>query len=157
MTAETDSEPKENAEENEESDMTDTEFEDFVLSNREKIISILEAEKEEAFDLIEKKKKKSKKKVKKKIEKGKSKAESVAKDITVAMLTPEVQKHFVTMGIEMMMGMEAFMRALPMKGFVKEAFDGAEHIRETVSDTYCDTNPRCSKKSKPSTSKIEID
>jgi len=50
----------------------------------------------------------------------KKKAKETAEDVFKAFNDPDVQRHFMKMGIEFMMGMSALMKVMPFPDFVKD-------------------------------------
>lgn len=90
-------------------------------------------------------------------EEKRAKAEDAALGVLMAVANPEVQRHFVTMGLEFMMGLDAMMREMPMPGPVRKAADLAEAARSQMADAYCDANPGCRAKKKERLEKIELD
>ena len=68
-----------------------------------------------------------------------------------AFTDPEVQKHFMTMGLNFIMGMSAFMQRMPGPDFVKEAASGMESSWKKAS---CSSNADCSARKR---TRIEIE
>ena len=77
------------------------------------------------------------------------------REFTDAFTNTEVQRHFVRMGMEFLLGMSAFIEAMPKPDFVEEAMEKAEEARKTASREYCATNEDCPRKK--AVKKIELD
>lgn len=132
---------------------TDPELEQFIRENRDMIERLLKEEKtlfKEFFN-------EEKASIEEIAEEQKKKAREAAQGVFNMFTDPEVQKHFMTMGMEFMMGMNALMRAAPMPDIVKDMAEKADEARKGASENFCDTNPDCKKKPKASApEKIEI-
>lgn len=90
-------------------------------------------------------------------EKQKEKAKEAAQGVVNMITDPDVQKHFMAMGFEFIMGMSALMKAAPMPETIRDMAAKAEEMRKTASDNFCQSNPDCSKKQKSEApEKIEI-
>ena len=92
--------------------------------------------------------------------KGKEKADETLDGVIGALLNPEVQKHVVSAGIEMMLALDSIVRSFPMPDRVREAADKAQETRDAMTKAYCSKNPDCgAKKStkKKSAQKIDIE
>ncbi len=76
--------------------------------------------------------------------------ESAFRDTYEAFTDPEVQKHFMTMGLNFMMGMSALMQRMPGPDFMKDAASGMESNWKKAS---CSSNADCSAKKR----KIDIE
>lgn len=158
----------------------DDEFKQFILDNKERILKILESEIKDDKDAAPKESKKTEqngmkndgfnyytqilnfgiadgisKKIHEQVPKGKF--EDATKGMTSAFLDPEVQKHFVTMGVELMQGLETLMKAIPKSGFAQEVYEKAESTKDIVADVKCDRNSACKKKKAPVAKKIELE
>ena len=81
------------------------------------------------------------------LEGGVDKGKDFAKGIFEAMMKREVQEHFIAMGVEFMLGMAEFMKALPIPEDIKSTVKG-----EIKKDTCSDCKGPEPKK-KPATSK----
>ncbi len=144
--------------------MNDDEFEEFVKANREKIEKLMKEDSTEFLDVAEKAVVKGVKKAKCKAEKlcndetdASEEIKQRAKEITNAVFDPEVQKHFMRMGVEFALGMSALFDAMPKPDFMKEAADKASKNKEKLSKEFCDANPNCARKKKSSVKKINIE
>ena len=107
---------------------------------------ILESAGEEAKEFCESKGKYTKEQV--------EKVKQSMKDVASAFLEPEVQRHFVNMGLEMMMGVSALINAMPKPKVVEEVVEKASEAKSNASKQYCAKNPDCPKKT---SKKIELD
>lgn len=141
--------------------MSDKELEDFVKANRERIEKLLNEEGSDFLDIAEETVIKGAKKARKKTEELKGdKSETVkenAKEFAKAVFDPEVQKHFMRMGMEFVLGMSAFFDAIPKPDFVEDVAKDAKETQAEISKEFCDANPNCVRKKKPSVKKIELD
>lgn len=88
-------------------------------------------------------------------EKAKEKTEEFVKTTYNMFTDAEVQKHFMTMGMEFMAGLSALMQKAPMPDFVKDAAGGVE---DNWKQTACKNNDECAaKKARAQKVKIETD
>ena len=109
-------------------------IEEFVKQNKEKIEKILKEQKGS---------------FKEKAEPQMKKAEDVVTGVISLFLDPEIQKHFVKAGMEMLAGVEELLKKAPMPDKVKETFEKASGAKETfVKDVMCEVNPDCKVKNK---------
>lgn len=124
-------------------------FEEFVLENEERIMEILMEGKSQITTKIEAKKTEGKEFVKGMIE---------------AMMNRDVQEHFMSMGIEFIMGVSAFIKAMPLPEEFKPFVDAVSEQKDAIGDLMCRNNPNCAaapakkttaKKKTASTSSIE--
>ena len=76
------------------------------------------------------------------------------KDVASAFLNPEVQRHFINMGLELMMGVSALVEAMPKPKIVEEVVEKASEAKANASKQYCAKNPDCPRKA---SKKIELD
>ena len=142
---------------------TDPDFEKFVLENSEKIIAVLKAQKKDAEALFDDEKARAedlfrmnKEKVDEYADAKKAKVEEIALGMFAAVANPVVQRHFIKMGMEFMMGMDEMVKAMPMPDTMKKTWESATDIRDTFTDSYCDVNPKCQTKKKTA-KKIELE
>ena len=68
-----------------------------------------------------------------------------------AVTDPEVQKHFMNMGVEFFMGMSAIMSKVPMPDYVKE---GLDRTQSNWRSANCRANEDCSARKGPK--KVDI-
>ena len=101
------------------------------------------------------------KKAQAKIEETNEEIEHTFKRVFDAVFSPEVQKHVVGAGIEMMLGFNAFLKAIPVPDKVQPYIDKVVEARENASAAYCAKNPDCPRKKAAAQSakakKIELD
>lgn len=88
-------------------------------------------------------------------EKAREKTEEFVKTTYNMFTDPEVQKHFMTMGMEFMAGMSSLMQKAPMPDFVKDAANGVE---SNWKQSACRNNDECAaRRAKAQKVKIETD
>ena len=83
---------------------------------------------------------------------GRSRAEDAARAFMGMVTDPEVQRHFMNMGMEFMMGMSALMSKAPMPDFMK---DGISSTESGFRNAACRSNADCSARTGPK--KVDID
>jgi len=116
-------------------------IEDFVKKNMGEIELILKAQKES---------------FKEQANTQKEKAEDTLKGVLSLILDPEIQRHFVKAGMEVLSGIEEILKKAPMPDKVKETFEKACDAKEKfVKDVVCEENPDC--KIKKKTKKIDVE
>ena len=161
-------------------DMTDDELREFLRQNREKVESFIieeapefliavretasermkdaDAEARKRFDEATEKadfiRGEAKDFIDEQTKEQKDKIKQSVKELATAFLDPEVQRHFVNMGIDFLMGVSAFVKAVPKPGKVEKAVDKVSEMRSSAAKQYCAKNPDCPKKS---VKKIELD
>jgi len=69
-------------------------------------------------------------------DKGKDKAKDTAQELFNAFTDPEVQKHFMSMGIEFMLAMSALMSAMPVPDCMRDMAEKAKEARKSASDNF---------------------
>ena len=111
--------------------MCDTDIEQFVKENREKIEEILSRSEKDPG----------------------RKAEERMKKVFAAFMSPEVQKHFLKAGLEALSGIEAIIRNVPVPD---KAAEKAREARETVKDVMCEVKG-CKPSKGKKVKKIEVD
>ena len=121
----------------------DPELEKFLKENKEMLERLFSEEKEMMEKLFKEGKSSFKETFDKECEKAedfakekKEKAKEKAEQVFNAFTDPDVQKHFLVMGMEFMMGMNALIRAMPFPDFVKEAAGKAEETRKGASEEF---------------------
>jgi len=130
----------------------DPEVEKFARENKEMIERILKEERIRAKEVFDAEKDMASELIAYQKQKTIDATEGV-----VSMFTdPEVQKHFMAVGMELFLGIDALMRAAPIPDFVKDAATKAQDMRDAATSAYCDKNPNCRKQGKPSAEKIQI-
>jgi len=137
---------------------TDSELEDFIRENREMIMRLLKEEKSTAEKLFKEEKECFKsvfdeeiKKAEEFAGKKREKAKDTAQEVFNAFTDPEVQKHFMIMGIEFMMAMNALISAMPFPEGIKDMAEKAEEARKSASENFskASSSRNAEKKSAP--------
>jgi len=121
----------------------DPELEKFFKENKEMMKRLFEEERTIAERLLREEKERFKRtfeeeqaKAEKYAEEEKKKAKDTAQGIFNAFTDPEVQRHFMVMGMEFMMGMDALFRAMPFPDSIKDMAKKAEEARKGASDNF---------------------
>ncbi|NLL94901.1 MAG: hypothetical protein GX224_04000 [Thermoplasmatales archaeon] len=112
---------------------------DFVLGNRDIILGILNEASDEAPDLDRARNDTVGGALRRGID---STGDSVRETFR-AITSKEVQTHFVRMGLEFFMGMEALIRALPLPGVLEDAYEEVDAATYRTRETICENNPDC--------------
>jgi hypothetical protein len=108
---------------------TDEILEYLVRTEKDKVEKILKAQKET---------------VKEKLGPRKDRAEDAFRSLVAMFLNPDIQKHFVKAGMEILSGVEEAIKVMPMPDFVKEAMGKASDAKDAImKDVVCDSNPHC--------------
>jgi hypothetical protein len=108
---------------------TDEILEYLVRTERDKVEKILKAQKEA---------------VKEKMESQKDRAEDAFKSVAAMLFNPDIQKHFVKAGMEVLSGIEEAIKVMPMPDFVRDTMSKASDAKDTImKDVVCDSNPQC--------------
>ena len=141
------------------SDLTDEEIKKFILENRDRVLDILEEnvprveeDVDRAFEHAEK--------VKAKVSEKKEAAEDVAKGVYAAVMSPEVHKHFIKMGMEFFLGLNELADRLPVPDGIRRIRDDVDRTETEIRKEMCRNNPDCLRKQKdeePELEKIELD
>ncbi len=122
---------------------TEEEIRRFVSENKALIESMMQLQREgmtEAASVARDSAKDAAAFMKDSAEDAMSRAEDLAK-ATFGMFTdPEVQRHFVAMGLEFMMGLSAMMQKAPIPDFMKDSADSAGKAVRTAA---CRANEDC--------------
>jgi hypothetical protein len=135
--------------------MSDEELEKLILENGERVKKIMREHRDQLCDDLENDGVEAFESIKHDVKKTKKAAKENAKQMTDAFFDPEVQKHFMNVGIEMAMGFESLLRAMPKPKFAEDAMNEAESARDNVQKAYCSTNPNCQKKGKDNSGKVK--
>ncbi len=125
---------------------TEQELHEFVSKNKELIESIMELQKEgftEAAAVARGTAKTAVGAAHDSAEVAKAHTEDFIKSAYGMFTDPEVQRHFITMGMEFMMGVSAMMQKAPIPDFVK---DSAEATQREIKATACRSNESCGAK-----------
>jgi|GEM_PF-588221 len=141
----------------------DPELERFIRENREMIMRLLREEKDMAERLFKEEKECFKgafdeemKKAEAFAEKKKDKAKDTAQEMFNAFTDPEVQKHFMAMGMEFMMAVNALISAMPFPDCVKDMAGKAEEARKSASENFSEAANRNSGKNSAAPEKIDV-
>ena len=121
--------------------MTDEEFMAFINANKERMNALMGNDKDVKTFLKE-----NAKKAKAKVEK--------ATDAT-----EETVKHVIGAGVELVLGISAALKAMPVPEKAQPIVDKMSEIRTNATSVYCAKNPECPRKkaSEPEGKRIEID
>ncbi len=125
---------------------TEQEFEEFVSRNRDLIERMIEMQRGAASDFVGAERAMARDvygHARGFADESRARAEDFARAAYSAFTDPEVQRHFVNMGMEFFMGMSALMERAPMPDHLREGFRGAE---STVRSAACRTGD-CPKES----------
>lgn len=118
---------------------TEEEFEEFVTRNRDLIERMIEMQKGAAGDFVTAERAVARDAygfARGLADESRERAEEFAHAAYSAFTDPDVQRHFVNMGLEFFMGMSALMEKAPMPGAVRDGIRGAEG---TVRRAACST------------------
>lgn len=85
---------------------------------------------------------------------GRARTEDLIRSAHSALTDPEVQRHFMNMGMEFFMGMSALMQRAPMPGFVRE---GISTTGSAFRESACRSNEDCGARSGPKKVNISIE
>ncbi|MGE0015659.1 MAG: hypothetical protein AB7S83_05735 [Candidatus Methanomethylophilaceae archaeon] len=99
-----------------------SEMEDFFNENRGFIEALIEKERKAAEDAFEKKMDDARQHA----DRAKKSAEDAVRQIYKVAMDPVIQGHFMTAGFEIMMGINAALRSMPVPDFIKEDTDAKE-------------------------------
>ena len=135
-------------------DMTDEEFIEFINANRERMNTLMGDDGGMKTFIKE-----NAKKAKTKIEQATDATEESVKKVLSAIFSPEVQKHMVSAGVELMLGFGAILKGMPVPQKAQPVVDKMGEIRRNAASVYCSKNPDCPRKNAPKseTKKIELD
>ncbi len=110
----------------EDRDSSRSEMEDFFNENREFIEALIEKEKKAAEEAFEKKMDGARQHA----DRTKRNAEDAFRQIYKTAMDPEIQRHFMKAGFEIIMGINAAMRSMPVPDFMKEEMAEPEEKAE---------------------------
>lgn len=114
---------------------TEEEFQDFVAKNRDLIEKIMVLQKEGVIEVAS-----AGRDAAHVVDDARVRAEDFAKATYSMFMDPEVQKHFMAMGMELFMGLSAMMQKAPVPDFVREAAGSTER---NWKDSACKANDQC--------------
>lgn len=126
------------------------ELREFVLENKEIIMNILDEtlEGKPSFDKV------MDNPVGRTVRKSAESVEETLWETFRAITSKEVQTHFVRMGVEFFMGMEALIKALPLPPVLETAYEEVDDATVRLRETICENNPDCLYKPKR---KVNVD
>ncbi|MBQ2762285.1 MAG: hypothetical protein IJF47_01040 [Candidatus Methanomethylophilaceae archaeon] len=140
-----------------ETQMTDEEFMQFVIENKEKIIELMKTVDSTSDNDLKDYVKNTERKVKDRAHQAKDKTEDFAKDMYSAVMNPDVHKHFIRMGMEFFMGLNELASRMPMPDSVKQFKEDVSTSTTEVRSEFCKNNKDCPAKAKSNLEKIELD
>ena len=133
-------------------DMTDDEFVEFINASKDRIEALM------GKNDLRVQIKNGAKKAKAKVETASDAVEDSVKKVFNAFFSPEVQKHVISAGVELMLGVSAIAKAMPVPEKVQPVVDKFSEFRKNAKSVYCSKNPDCPKKAvKAEVKKIELD
>ncbi|MGN0098428.1 MAG: hypothetical protein ACI38Y_03775 [Candidatus Methanomethylophilaceae archaeon] len=139
-------------------DYSEEEFQSFIKQNRDLIEKMMSLQKKAAVETLSAGREITHEAVDSMVdtaEKAKDKTEEFVKTTYNMFTDPDVQKHFMSMGMEFMAGMSAMMQKAPMPDFVKDTAGGME---KNWKQSACKNNDECArKKSSKQRVNIEVD
>lgn len=140
-----------------ETQMTDEEFMQFVIENKERIIELMKTVDSTSDNDLKDYVKNTERKVKDRAHQAKDKTEDFAKDMYSAIMNPDVHKHFIRMGMEFFMGLNELASRMPMPDSVKQFKEDVSTSTTEVRSEFCKNNKDCPAKAKSNLEKIELD
>ena len=135
---------------------SEEEFQSFIKQNRDLIERMMSLQKQAAVETLSAGREIAHEAVGSAVDtadKAKEKTEEFVKTTYNMFTDPEVQKHFMTMGMEFMAGMSSMFQKAPMSEFVKDAAGGVE---KNWKQSACKNNDECARK-KASKQKVTIE
>ena len=144
--------------------ITDEELKKLFLENKDRIMELIDDEKEFAKDVGDEAKEFAENtadRIKDKVSEKKERAEDTFKEVYRAVMDPEAHRHFVRMGLEFFMGLSAIMDKMPLPKTVRDVREDIENSRASVQKEFCRTNENCAARKKgcsdDDVERIEID
>ena len=125
---------------------SEEEFQSFIKQNRDLIERMMSLQKQAAVETLSAGREIAHEAVGSAVDtadKAKEKTEEFVKTTYNMFTDPEVQKHFMTMGMEFMAGMSSMFQKAPMPEFVKDAAGGVE---KNWKQSACKNNDECARK-----------
>jgi hypothetical protein len=142
---------------------TDPELERFLRENKEMVMRLFKEEKGMMENLFKEEKgmfrgafDEEKARAEDYADKGKEKAKEKAQEVFNAFTDPEVQKHFMAMGIEFMLAMNALVGAMPFPEGVKDMAEKAKEARKKSAENYSKASSGRGKEDQAPPEKINI-
>ena len=137
-------------------EMSDEEFMEFINANKERMNALMGGD-----DGFKAQVKSTAKRAKAKVDKAEDAAEDTAKKIFKAIFSEDVQKHMIGAGVELVLGINALFKAMPVPESARKVTDKLSEIRSNASKAYCAKNPDCPRRNaeakKAENIKIELD
>ncbi len=122
---------------------SEEEFEAFVKQNRDLIERMIELQKDSAREFVGAERtiaREAAEHVMGYADHGRARAEDAARTLYQTVTDPEVQRHFMNMGMEFFMGMSAIMARAPMPEFMR---DGIASTESSFRSAACRSNEDC--------------
>lgn len=122
---------------------TEEEIQEFVARNRELIESIMRLQRDGAVEAAAATRDVAKEAITyahDSADEAKARAEDFARSTYNMFMDPEVQRHFMTMGMEFVLGVSAMMQKAPIPDFVKDAAGTTE---KSFRSSACRANEDC--------------
>ena len=135
---------------------SEEEFQSFIKQNRDLIERMMSLQKQAAVETLSAGREIAHEAVGSAVDtadKAKEKTEEFVKTTYNMFTDPEVQKHFMTMGMEFMAGMSSMFQKAPMPEIVKDAAGGVE---KNWQQSACKNNDECARK-KATKQKVTIE
>ena len=135
---------------------SEEEFQSFIKQNRDLIERMMSLQKQAAVETLSAGREIAHEAVGSAVDtadKAKEKTEEFVKTTYNMFTDPEVQKHFMTMGMEFMAGMSSMFQKAPMPELVKDAAGGVE---KNWKQSACKNNDECARK-KATKQKVTIE
>jgi len=123
-------------------DDKEIDIEEFVKKNREKIEEILKQREGSFRDRFEPKK---------------EKAEDAMRSLLALLFNPDVQKHFIKAGVEVLSGIGEIIKNAPMPEEMKQNVDKAYNAKDKVVKDIVDEMAAPKSKEKRASKKIEVE
>ena len=137
-------------------EMSDEEFMEFINANKERMNALMGGD-----DSFKAQVKSTAKRAKAKVEKAEDSVEDTAKKIFKAIFSEDVQKHMIGAGVEIVLGINALFKAMPMPDSAQKVVGKVSEVRANAAKAYCANNPDCPRKKaeskKTTAKKIELD
>jgi len=135
---------------------TDPELERFLRENKEMVMRLFKEERKIMAKLFEEEREcfkdafsEEKAKAEEFAGKSKDKAKETAQEMFNAFTDPEVQRHFMAMGMEFMMAVNALISAMPFPDGIKDMAEKAEEARKNATENFSKANAGRGKGTKP--------
>jgi len=135
---------------------TDPELERFLRENKEMVMRLFKEERKIMAKLFDEEKDcfkevfdEEKAKAEEFAEKSKDKAKETAQEMFNAFTDPEVQRHFMAMGMEFMLAVSALFSAMPFPDGIKDMAQKAEEARKNATDNFSKASAGRSNKKDP--------